>query len=64
MWLRAAECFCLVYIYVFMHADMEKDEGGTHFSKWKFHFLCLSSLSQQLGSVRVRWVFSELCPDP
>lgn len=41
-----------------------KTRGGIHFSKWKFHFPCFSSLSQQLGSVGVQRVFSELCPVP
>lgn len=37
--------------------DRERRRGGAVCNKWKFHFPCLSSLSQQLVSVRVRPFF-------
>lgn len=56
------KCFCLVYICVCVvcmqrrrKKETQRRRGGAACNKWKFHFPCLSSLSQQLVSVRVSW---------
>lgn len=41
---------------------IERRRGGEACNKWKFHFPCLSSSSQQLVSVSIRALFSGFSP--
>lgn len=60
--------FVCVFLWVFVcergeDRETERQRGGAACSKWKFHFPCLSSLSQQLVLVRIRpFFFSGFSP--
>lgn len=69
MWLRAAEAFCLVYICVFMLADMEKDEGWNTFWQVEIPFslplLFVLTAGLSRGSMGIfRAFFFLFIPDP